>query len=48
MHLVSQHYMLMAARDAMNAYKKRMDFDFLGALEKFERIVLETDITKFN
>eukprot|EP00347_Sterkiella_histriomuscorum_P015287 403357600 len=46
-HLVSQHYLLLAAKEALNPYKKRMDFDYIMAQEKFERIVIETEIDRF-
>ncbi|CDW88447.1 protein far1-related sequence 5-like [Stylonychia lemnae] len=47
-HLISQHYLLLAAKEALNPYKKRMDFDFSVAQEFFEKIVIETDNERFN
>jgi hypothetical protein len=41
LHLVSQYYLLTAAKEALGPYKKRMDFDFIQAQEIFEKIVVE-------
>ena len=41
LHLVSQYYLLLAAKEALGPYKKRMDFDFMQVQDRFERIVLE-------
>lgn len=48
MHIISQHYVLMAIKEALNPYKKRQDFDYIRSLEMFERLILENDIKRFN
>lgn len=39
LHLISQHYLLLASKDLFNPYKKRMDFDYLMVISKLEKIV---------
>ena len=46
-HLINQHYLLLAAKEALNPYKKRIDFDFIMAQERFEAIVKEHDEMNF-
>jgi hypothetical protein len=36
MHIISQHFVLLAVKEVLNPYKKRQDFEYLHALEKFE------------
>jgi len=33
---------LQAAKDAIGVYKKRMDFDYVQVMDRFERIVQES------
>ena len=40
-HLISQYYLLQAAKEALCVYKKRMDFDYLQVMDRFERVVQE-------
>jgi hypothetical protein len=39
---------LIAAKEALNPYKKRKDFDYLKAVSTFEKIIKENDKKKFD
>ncbi len=49
LHLISQYYLLSSAKDLLSPYKKRLDFDYLQTIDRFERLIQEHfDLDRFN